>query len=262
MFAHIPKMSAPDFVSLVPFVVKRPSPAFCLADFFQGLEIIAAGISEAWKERSGEVSEDGSSVTSGRIFVSFFGEAEYESKAGGDGVVGDLHGGFGVDNVPFDLAYTRYSLKAGVTAAEKLGRDPALVTRFRNGEVKVFEKNGMKFREEEVDEAKLISFQAPQQDDGDDGAPADAGVVFDWARETARLVGTVAHRALARMDHLHHRLPGAGHERRDEPAECWRRARALRHIGRAQKFVHLIRSMCWRALRPELRGFDPRASLL
>ena len=40
------------------------------------------------------------------------------------------------------------------------------------------EKNGMKFREEEVDEAKLISFQAPQQDDGDDGAPADAGAYF------------------------------------------------------------------------------------
>lgn len=42
------------------------------------------------------------------------------------------HGGFGVDNVPFDLAYARYSLKAGIAAAEELGRDQELVSRFRN----------------------------------------------------------------------------------------------------------------------------------
>jgi hypothetical protein len=41
------------------------------------------------------------------------------------------HGTFGVDNVPFDLAYARYSMKAGIAAAGELGRDPELVTRFR-----------------------------------------------------------------------------------------------------------------------------------
>jgi hypothetical protein len=41
------------------------------------------------------------------------------------------HGTFGVDNTPFDLAYARYSMKAGIAAAGELGRDPELVTRFR-----------------------------------------------------------------------------------------------------------------------------------
>ena len=41
------------------------------------------------------------------------------------------HGEFGVDNTPFDLAYARYSMKAGIAAAQDLGRDPELVTRFR-----------------------------------------------------------------------------------------------------------------------------------
>ncbi len=41
------------------------------------------------------------------------------------------HGTFGEDNVPFDLAYARYSLRAGIAAAGELGRDPELVTRFR-----------------------------------------------------------------------------------------------------------------------------------
>jgi hypothetical protein len=41
------------------------------------------------------------------------------------------HGGFGVDNVPFDLAYARYSLKAGIAATEELGCDQELVPRFR-----------------------------------------------------------------------------------------------------------------------------------
>ncbi|MEI8165026.1 MAG: hypothetical protein WCG26_01570, partial [Chloroflexales bacterium] len=36
------------------------------------------------------------------------------------------HGGFGVANVPFDLAYARYTLKAAVAAARELGRDAAL----------------------------------------------------------------------------------------------------------------------------------------
>lgn len=40
------------------------------------------------------------------------------------------HGKFGEDNVPFDLAYARYSLKAGIAAAQELGRDPELVARF------------------------------------------------------------------------------------------------------------------------------------
>jgi hypothetical protein len=41
------------------------------------------------------------------------------------------HGGFGVDNVPFDLAYARYSLTAGIAAAEELICDRELVPRFR-----------------------------------------------------------------------------------------------------------------------------------
>jgi len=41
------------------------------------------------------------------------------------------HGTFGVDNTPFDLAYARYSMKAAMAAADELGRDPELVTRFR-----------------------------------------------------------------------------------------------------------------------------------
>lgn len=42
------------------------------------------------------------------------------------------HGKFGVVNVPFDLAYARYTLTAAVTAAGQLGRDAELVERFRN----------------------------------------------------------------------------------------------------------------------------------
>ncbi len=42
------------------------------------------------------------------------------------------HDHFGVDNVPFDLAYARHSLKAGIAAAQQLGRDPELLPRFRN----------------------------------------------------------------------------------------------------------------------------------
>lgn len=41
------------------------------------------------------------------------------------------HGGFGVANVPFDLAYARFSLNAGIAAAGELGRDPELAPRFR-----------------------------------------------------------------------------------------------------------------------------------
>jgi hypothetical protein len=41
------------------------------------------------------------------------------------------HGGFGVHNVPFDLAYARFSLQAGIAAAAELGRDPELEARFR-----------------------------------------------------------------------------------------------------------------------------------
>jgi len=72
------------------------------------------------------------------------------------------HGKFGVDNVPFDLAYARYSLKAGIAAAQELGRDPELVTRFRkaldllpdyptapdaDGKPVVVDWTGCKFRE-------------------------------------------------------------------------------------------------------------------
>ena len=41
------------------------------------------------------------------------------------------HGKFGVSDVPFDLAYARFTLKAAITAADELGRDAGLVTRFR-----------------------------------------------------------------------------------------------------------------------------------
>lgn len=41
------------------------------------------------------------------------------------------HGGFGVSNVPFDLAYARFTLKAAITAATELGRDQELTNRFR-----------------------------------------------------------------------------------------------------------------------------------
>jgi len=41
------------------------------------------------------------------------------------------HGKFGVSDVPFDLAYARFTLKAAITAAGELGRDADLVARFR-----------------------------------------------------------------------------------------------------------------------------------
>ena len=41
------------------------------------------------------------------------------------------HGSFGVMNVPFDLAYAKFSLKAAITAAGEHGRDADLVARFR-----------------------------------------------------------------------------------------------------------------------------------
>jgi hypothetical protein len=41
------------------------------------------------------------------------------------------HGGFGVHNVPFDLAYARFSLQAAIQAAGELGRDADLAARFR-----------------------------------------------------------------------------------------------------------------------------------
>jgi len=41
------------------------------------------------------------------------------------------HGGFGVENVPFDIAYARFTLRAGITAAGELGRDRELAARFR-----------------------------------------------------------------------------------------------------------------------------------
>ena len=41
--------------------------------------------------------------------------------------------------------------------------------------------------------------------------------------------------------------------------KLFRLALALRHIGRAQKFAHLIRNRCWRVRRLQLPGFDPRA---
>jgi hypothetical protein len=40
------------------------------------------------------------------------------------------HGGFGVHNVPFDLAYAQFSLQAGIRAAKELGRDQDLAARF------------------------------------------------------------------------------------------------------------------------------------
>lgn len=41
------------------------------------------------------------------------------------------HGGFGVSNVPFDLAYARYAMNAAITAAAELGRDHDLAARWR-----------------------------------------------------------------------------------------------------------------------------------
>jgi hypothetical protein len=41
------------------------------------------------------------------------------------------HGGFGVANVPFDIAYARYTLNAAIAAAAELGRDRELTARFR-----------------------------------------------------------------------------------------------------------------------------------
>ena len=41
------------------------------------------------------------------------------------------HGGFGVSNVPFDIAYAQFTLKAAITAAGELGRDQELAARFR-----------------------------------------------------------------------------------------------------------------------------------
>jgi len=40
------------------------------------------------------------------------------------------HGGFGVANVPFDLAYARFALRAAIIAAGELGRDAELAERF------------------------------------------------------------------------------------------------------------------------------------
>lgn len=40
------------------------------------------------------------------------------------------HGDFGVANVPFDLAYARFTLKAAIAAARELGRDESLAARF------------------------------------------------------------------------------------------------------------------------------------
>jgi hypothetical protein len=41
------------------------------------------------------------------------------------------HGEFGVANVPFDIAYARYTLNAAIAAAAELGRDRELTARFR-----------------------------------------------------------------------------------------------------------------------------------
>ena len=41
------------------------------------------------------------------------------------------HGDFGVSNVPFDIAYARFTLNAAITAAGELGRDGELSARFR-----------------------------------------------------------------------------------------------------------------------------------
>ena len=41
------------------------------------------------------------------------------------------HGGFGVANVPFDLAYARFIINAAICAAGELGRDEQLAERFR-----------------------------------------------------------------------------------------------------------------------------------
>jgi len=72
------------------------------------------------------------------------------------------HGGFGVHNVPFDLAYARFSLRAGIAAAAELGRDGELAERFRKaldvlpgyptapdaaGQLVVVDWTGCKFRQ-------------------------------------------------------------------------------------------------------------------
>jgi hypothetical protein len=41
------------------------------------------------------------------------------------------HGGFGVANVPFDIAYARFTLNAAIAAAGELGRDSETSVRFR-----------------------------------------------------------------------------------------------------------------------------------
>jgi hypothetical protein len=72
------------------------------------------------------------------------------------------HGSFGVANVPFDLAYARFTLAAAMTAASELGRDAELAIRFRkaldllppyptapdeSGQPVVVDWTGCKFRE-------------------------------------------------------------------------------------------------------------------
>jgi hypothetical protein len=72
------------------------------------------------------------------------------------------HGRFGIANVPFDLAYARFTLNAAITAADELGRDAELADRFRkaldllppyptapdeSGQPVVVDWSGCKFRE-------------------------------------------------------------------------------------------------------------------
>jgi len=72
------------------------------------------------------------------------------------------HGKFGVENVPFDLAYARFTLNAAITAASELGRDEDMSARFRkaldllppyptapdeSGKPVVVDWTGCKFRE-------------------------------------------------------------------------------------------------------------------
>jgi alpha-L-fucosidase 2 len=72
------------------------------------------------------------------------------------------HGDFGVANVPFDLAYARFTLKAALAAARELGRDEAMAGRFAkaldllpgyptapdaSGQPVVVDWTGCKFRE-------------------------------------------------------------------------------------------------------------------
>jgi len=72
------------------------------------------------------------------------------------------HGEFGVENVPFDLAYARFTLHAAIAAAGELGRDAELSGRFRKaidllpsyptapdeaGQPVVVDWTGCKFRE-------------------------------------------------------------------------------------------------------------------